>query len=99
MYEVIEVVLWSAHVVRTPQRSSVGQDIHTDITSLAQWCGHFQIICSANHTVQDTVIHRILQLTLKQVFDEHPTFEETIEDIVLLQCRKAASVDGISSKK
>ena len=56
---------------------------------LGCWSGHFQSIFTANRNVQDTVIHRIPILPLKQGPDEPPTLQETTEAIARIQCHKA----------
>ena len=83
--------------VHTPLRSSDGQNLLSDNTSIhAGWPEHFQSLFTANHNVQDTAIHRIPQLPLKQELYEPPTRQETIMAIAHLQCHKAAGADNIT---
>ena len=85
-----------SHHVHTLLRSSDEQKFHSDNSSVhAHLSEHVQSHFSANHNVQDPVIHRIPQLTLKQVRNESPTAQERTEAIAHLQCHKAAGVDSI----
>ena len=95
-YEALKAVYGPTHQVQSPLRSSDGQDLLTDNTSiLARWSEHFQTLFSANHTVQDTAIDRVPQLPPIQELDEPPTLKELTEAIDQLKSRKAAGVAGI----
>ena len=75
---------------------SDGQNLLSDNSSIiSRWSEHFQSLFNTNRNEQDTAIHHIPQLPLKQELDEPLALHETIEVIVHLQCRKAAGVDGI----
>ena len=73
---------WPTHQVNTPIRSSDGQNLICDNTSiLARWSEHFQSLFSANRNMLDNNTHRIFQLPLKPEIDEPPILKETIEVI------------------
>ena len=95
-YEALKAVYGPIRQVQSPLRSSDGQDLLTDNTSiLARWSKHFLALFSASRTAQDTAIDRAPQLPLKEELDEPPTLEELTEAIEQLKSRKAAGVDGI----
>lgn len=95
-YEALKAVYGPTHQVQSPLRSSDGQDLLTDnISILARWSEHFQSLFSANRTIQDTAIHRVPQLPLKEELDKPPSLEETTKAIKQLKSRKAAGIDGI----
>ena len=95
-YEALKAVYGPTHQVQSPLRSSDGQSLFTDNTSiLAHWTEHFQTLFSANRTVQETAINRVPQLPPIEALDEPPTLEELTEAIDQLKSRKAPGVDGI----
>ena len=76
-YEALKAVYGPTHQVQSPLRSSDGQDLLTDNTSIiARWSEPFQTLFSANRTVHDTAIDRAPQLPLIEELDEPPTLEE-----------------------
>ena len=82
LYEALKAVYGPSHQVHTPLHSSDEQKLLSDNSSVrAHWSEHFQSLFSANHNVQEPVIHRISQLTLKQELDEPPMLQETTEAI------------------
>ena len=95
-YEALKAVYGPTHQVQSPLRSSDGQSLFTDNTSiLAHWTEHFQTLFSANRTVQETAINRVPQLPPIEALDEPPTLEELTVALDQLKRRKAAGVDGI----
>ncbi|XP_076046020.1 uncharacterized protein LOC143028169 [Oratosquilla oratoria] len=94
-YEALKAAYGPTHQVQIPLRSSDGQDLLTDKTSiLTRWSEQFQTILSSDRTVQDSAIQCVLQFSSKEELDVPPTLEETTEAIEL-KSRKAAGVDGI----
>ena len=92
-YEVLKAVYGPTHEVQSPLRSSDGQNLFTDNTSiLARWSEHFQTLFSANRTVQETAINCVPPI---EALEEPPTLEELTVAIDQLNSRKAAGVDGI----
>ncbi|XP_067051128.1 uncharacterized protein [Acropora muricata] len=92
--EALKAVYGPTHQVQSPLRSSDGQNLFTDNTSiLACWSEHFQTLFSANRAVQVTAINRVPQLSPIEALDEPPTLEELTVD--QLKSHKAAGVDGI----
>ena len=95
-YEALKAVYGPTHQIQSPLRSSDGQDLLTDNTSiLARWSEHFQTLFSANRTVQETAIDRVPQLPPIEELDEPPTLVELTEAIDHLKSRKAGGVNGI----
>ena len=81
----------TTHQVHTHLGSSDRQDLPTgNISIIARLFEHFHILLCANRNIQDTAIHRILQLLFQHEFEKPPTIKETIEAIAHPQCRKAA---------
>ena len=92
--EALKAVYGPTHQVQSPLRSSDGQNLFTDNTSiLACLSEHFQTLFSANRAVQVTAINRVPQLSPIEALDEPPTLEELTVD--QLKSHKAAGVDGI----
>ena len=59
-YEALKAVYGPTHQFQSPLRSSDGQNLFTDNTSiLARWSEHFQTLFSANRAVQETTINRV----------------------------------------
>ena len=93
----LQEVYGPIHQVHITLVSYDGQNLISCNKSIcALWSEHFLILFSANRNVQDTAIHRIPKLPLRQELDEPPAFQETIEAIVRLQFRKVARVDDIA---
>ena len=98
-YEGLRKAFGPTHQVQSPLRSSDGQRLLTDKTSiLNRWSEHFQTLFSANRTVQDTAILRIPQQTVKPELDDPPNLAETIKAIKQLKSGKAAGGDGIPAE-
>ncbi|PFX23190.1 hypothetical protein AWC38_SpisGene12258 [Stylophora pistillata] len=95
-YEALKAVYGPTHQVQSPLRSSDGQVLLTDNTSILARCSeNFQTLLSANRTVQASTTDCVPQLSLKEELDEPPTLNELSVVINQLKSRKAAGVDGI----
>ena len=75
---------WPAHQVHTPLRSSDEQNLSDNDPNLARCSQHIHDPFSVNCNAQDTAIHRIPQIPLRQELYEPPTIQETIEAIAHL---------------
>ena len=94
--EALEAMYRPTHHDSSPLRRSDGQNLLSDNSSiLARWSEHFQSFFSAYRNVQDTAIHRIPHLSIKQKLDESPTLHDMIKAIAHLHSCKAPGIDGI----
>ena len=95
-YEALKAVYGPSHQVQSPLRSSDGQALLTDKTSiLNRWSEHFQTLFSTDRVVHDSAVLRIPQQPVKAELDELPSMLEVTKAIEQLKCGKAAGVDGI----
>ena len=95
-YEALKAVYGPTHQAWSPLRSADKQALLKDKTSiLSRWSEHFQELFSADRVVQDSVLLRIPQLSVKVELDELPSTQELVKAIEQIKSGKAAGVDGI----